>query len=406
MDKQIVLFGGSNSVATYGLRAGLSINAELKTLALGFSTSIQSLYELNRDKNQKYIKNADLIVVESNLNEILSHSNKINMQIEQIALFAQWFYESLAKYNKAVCVLILPYWDRGSTKINNIHRYFANLYGFNLIDMHRYYEQNDLKDFAQKLDRRHQMKVIMKKLGKNISKNIDIFKKPKQNISSCKLPNFKILTPDQMKQNGVFQKFNPKSSLYDEIVFRLDKNNYLSLKDNKYLGYKVIGMHSWCLEYDGALSREPSWQESALCRNAITMSSKTTQVRKHIAKYNQFCEIQSDIELTNDFIVKFNDEYIISTEIFMADHFLDLKQSYSSHFDLVALFLCSPYDKNAFLNLKLIPDNENIKINHKLDFTHFVPDIEFYRDCMDFIDEYLDELKPKIKEYIQKELLT
>ena len=56
MKKNIVLFGGSNSVATYGIRRGLQTHSNLINLALGKTTSVQNLYELIRDRNQDYIK--------------------------------------------------------------------------------------------------------------------------------------------------------------------------------------------------------------------------------------------------------------------------------------------------------------------------------------------------------------
>lgn len=405
MDRNIVLFGGSNSVNTYGIRAGLSACANLKTLALGGSTAVQNLYELKREKNQEFILNADLIVTESNLNEIVYHSESVSLELNLIARNLQWFYESLSKYNKPVCVLILPYWGKDYKKINNIHRYFANFYGFNVIDMQDYYEKNGFKYFGDKVDNYHQMNVIMNKIGRNISKNINIFKKPKQNISSCELPNFKILSPDEMVKNGAFKTFNPKNSIYNEIVFRLEKDNYLSMHSNKrYIGYEVIGIHGWNLEEDGATSRD-DWIKSVLTRNPIVLGNKVNQVRKCLSKLNQFFEIQAKLIIDEHFVAKYNSDYILSTEISLIDFRLKQEQTYSTHFDLVSLFLCSPYDKSDLLDLDKIPSDEVIKIEPNYDFTYLIPDIEFYRDCMDFVDEYFEKaLKPKIQECIKEEL--
>ena len=68
--KNIILLGGSNSVMVNGLQKGLREYANVTNLALGATTSIQNLYELKREKNQEAIKNADLIVTESNINDI------------------------------------------------------------------------------------------------------------------------------------------------------------------------------------------------------------------------------------------------------------------------------------------------------------------------------------------------
>ena len=401
----IVLFGGSNSAMKNGFREGLSNYARLLNLSLGASTAIQNLYELKREKNQEFILNADLIVTESNLNEIVYHSESINLHLNLIARNLQWFYESLSKYNKPVCILILPYWDENYEKINNMHRYFANFYGFNVIDMHNYYDIKNLKNFGESLDRLHQMNIIMRHLGENISKNIKYFHMPKQNISSLKLPNFKVLTPREMIGHGVFKTFNPKSFLYNEIVFRLEGDNYLSIDINgKYVGYEVIGIHSWNLEEDGSPSRcNPN--QSMLCRNSVILGDDINQVRKTTAKLNQFLEVQTELIISNNFTIKHNNHYVVNTEISLLDIYLNKPHSYSTHFDLVSLFLCSPYDKSDLLDLDKIPSDEVIKIEPNYDFTYLIPDIEFYRDCMDFVDEYFEKaLKPKIQEYIKEEL--
>ncbi|EOH6852570.1 hypothetical protein ACMCY6_001791, partial [Campylobacter jejuni] len=71
MKYNVVLFGGSNSVAMDGLQKGLKQNnIHLTNLALGATTSIQNLYELKRERNQKFLQNADLIITESNVNEL------------------------------------------------------------------------------------------------------------------------------------------------------------------------------------------------------------------------------------------------------------------------------------------------------------------------------------------------
>ncbi|TWO19795.1 hypothetical protein YZ82_06825 [Campylobacter hyointestinalis] len=72
--KNIILLCGSNSVMVNGLQKGLREYANVTNLALGGSTSLQNLYELKREKNQEAIKNADLIVTESNINEIYNNA--------------------------------------------------------------------------------------------------------------------------------------------------------------------------------------------------------------------------------------------------------------------------------------------------------------------------------------------
>lgn len=381
--KNIALFGGSNSVMANGLATGLKQYANIVNFALGGSTAIQNLYELNRDKNQQAIKNADIIITESNLNEITNHSALFEkLSIEIILRNIQWFYESLARLNKPVCVLILPFWrTKGTEKINNIHRYFANLYGFYVIDLKDYYDKNNLRSFGERFEH-HQLSLIYRNLGKNIAKNIDDFKNISKNAFSYNLPEFKIITPNQMIKHGEIKSFNPKNSNYNEMVFRLEKGNFLELKE--YSGYKIIATHSWLLDSEGnilTLKRPECYRHSgSLFMGEI--NNKGNQTIKHFSVINFFCEIQAEPIITNNFILKFNDENLEPTEF--SDHaWMVHKKPY---FDLISLFICTPYDK--LISPENIPDNEIIKIEN--DFSYLIPDITFFNDCMEFIDEYIN----------------
>lgn len=384
--KNIVLFGGSNSVMTDGLQLGLRKFANVTNLALGASTAIQNLYELNRDRNQEAIQNADLIITESNVNEIQHRARPYQlMPIDLILRNLEWFYESLARLNKPVCILILPSWGKYCEKINNMHRYFANLYGFYVIDLQTYYNENDLRSFGEKLHishHGHQMSVIYKKLGKNIAKNIDDFKNISKNAFRYNLPEFKIITANEMIKHGEIKSFNPKNSNYNEVVFRLEKGNFLELKE--YSGYKIIGLHSWLLDENGNVKKYNSNSHLHSASLFIgLLNDANNQIRKHMCMINTYCEIQADITINDDFIVKFNDENLPATEFFGA--WLTYQKSY---FDLISLFICKSYDKKDLTSLENIPENEIIKIEN--DYKHLIPDITFFSDCLDFIDEYME----------------
>ncbi|ACM63626.1 hypothetical protein L8Y91_03695 [Campylobacter lari] len=61
----VVLLGGSNSVMVNGLQKGLrQDDVNLTNLALGSTNSIQNLYELKRERNQKSINEVDLIITD------------------------------------------------------------------------------------------------------------------------------------------------------------------------------------------------------------------------------------------------------------------------------------------------------------------------------------------------------
>ena len=109
--KNIILLGGSNSVMVNGLQKGLREYANVTNLALGATTSIQNLYELKREKNQEAIKNADLIVTESNINDIDQHAaNNCALPLNIIFKNLQYFYQTLYSLNKPVCIIIFPFY--------------------------------------------------------------------------------------------------------------------------------------------------------------------------------------------------------------------------------------------------------------------------------------------------------
>lgn len=55
----------------------------------------------------------------------------------------------------------------------NIHKFLSNYYGFNYIDMHKYYTESNLYSFQILRDGAHDFDFIMQELGKNIAKNIN-----------------------------------------------------------------------------------------------------------------------------------------------------------------------------------------------------------------------------------------
>ena len=81
-----------------------------------------------------------------------------------------------------------------------------------------------------------------------------------------------------MKRVGNFKTFNPKNSMYDEIVYRLESDNYLSFEG--YEGYQIIGMHSWNLEINGEITK---LNESLIFENKSNKNKKEkTKLDKNI----------------------------------------------------------------------------------------------------------------------------
>ncbi|WP_238699144.1 hypothetical protein [Helicobacter sp. MIT 05-5294] len=198
---QVVLLGGSNSVMVNGLQKGLKgENIRLTNLALGSSIALQNLYELKRERNQEILKNADLIITESNINEIANHHAYSQIPLPTILAGIYWLYEELYRVGKKVLILLLPYNPNRyaqARRIDNAHRICANQYGFNIIDMQTHYEKEGVFGFYDFFGA-HQMAVLMSYFGQKIIQNISNFKNPKANVPCNQNPEFRILTPAQM----------------------------------------------------------------------------------------------------------------------------------------------------------------------------------------------------------------
>lgn len=201
----IVLLGGSNSVMVNGLQKGLrGENVKLTNLALGSSISLQNLYELKREKNQEFLQVADLIITESNINEIANHHGYSFVPLSTILASVHWLYEELYRLKKKVLILLLPYNPslyQYATAIDNAHRACANQYGFNCIDMQGHYIRENMFGFYGSFGA-HQMARLMNYFGQNIIKHIPLFKSPKQKIPCNANPEFRILTPREMQTSA------------------------------------------------------------------------------------------------------------------------------------------------------------------------------------------------------------
>ncbi|EOH9361635.1 hypothetical protein ACMEET_001520, partial [Campylobacter jejuni] len=148
-EKNIVLLGGSNSVMVNGLQKGLkegiekfntTVNKEQEklkfyNLALGASSSLQNLYELKRNRNRTILKNAKLIISESNINDSWSYNNF------EIYGIIESFFTELSCLNSKILILILPFFNYNSKVINQIHKKLALKFNFNIIDINNYYEK-------------------------------------------------------------------------------------------------------------------------------------------------------------------------------------------------------------------------------------------------------------------------
>ena len=397
--KNIVLLGGSNSVMVNGLQKGLREYANVTNLALGSSTCIQNLFEVVKDKNIEALTNADLIVTESNINE-LYNSNDVKEQLSMATIFKNlyYLYGILYKYQRPVCILVLPY-KGNHVIINNMHRFLANYFGHNIIDIQRYYNSNLITEFGNKFGA-HQLAVINRNIGKEIAKNIDCFKVSNKNLD-INLPEFKIVTPENMQRNGNFKIFNAKNSVFDEVIYRLEKGNNLSFKG--YENYEIIGIHAWNLDVNGEIAKL-SFADSLKRNGTLHLKSNKISVVKQTGSLNQFCEIQAEPMIDDNMIAKFNDENLSNTEFYHAAFSWYPDSRTVPYFDLIAFFLCKPSPNMKLFDLSIIPTDKDVEIDPELDRSYLIPNIVFFKDSMEFIDDYIGHLYPNIVKHINSVL--
>ncbi|WP_086241435.1 hypothetical protein [Campylobacter devanensis] len=341
-----------------------------------------------------------MIVTESNINEIYNNADeKEALSLEIIFKNLQYLYATLYELKKPVCILILPLGVHRYVEIDNMHRFLANFFGLNIIDMQSYYEKSEIIQFGNKFGP-HQLAIVNRYVGKEIAKNIDCFKASNKNLD-INLPEFKILTPQDMKRVGNFKIFNPKNSMYDEIVCRLEGDNYLSFEG--YEEYQIIGMHGWNLEINGEITKL-NWAQTVLHCASIHLKNKDKNIVKPTSKFNIVCEIHAEPIIDSSLIVKFNDENLENSEFYILARPNTPNSVSLPYFDLIAFFLCKPNSKMKLFNLSLIPSDKDIEIDRDIDRSYLIPNIVFFKDSMEFIDEYIEHLYPNITEHIDRVL--
>ncbi|EMU6343029.1 glycosyl transferase, partial [Campylobacter jejuni] len=173
---------------------------EFHNLALGGCDGLQKLYELTHPKNQELFKNAEAILIETNINEYDMFA-KSGLCFQILARNFELLCKALANLNTKVIFLILPLEPSENTAkhikiIDNFNREKIKQYNFNCIDMQRYYNEKGLNPFFATTDCFHQLSSIMRITGEKIIANLHIFKKHLQ--THFKMPHFLVKSPKEL----------------------------------------------------------------------------------------------------------------------------------------------------------------------------------------------------------------
>ena len=402
--KNIILLGGSNSVMVNGLQKGIregiaKLNEgkdekeqlEFYNFGLGSSISFQNLYELLRERNQEILKNTQLIITESNINEIANHHGYSKIPLETIIRSIEWLYEKLHSLKKKVVILLLPYMNPSFINqqiIDNAHRDCANRYGFNLIDMQTTYKKDNLWNFYGCWGA-HQMASLMKTLGKNITMNFNNFLPPNNLLMASNLPQFEILSPENMELLvGDIEKKELKNSAFCENIFRIANNTKLQFPQ-KYQGFHLVGLHAWNEGKPKSGSVYNTYSSIMIFNTQQTLIKSSSLIRL-------FNTINMDFIIDGKTFIEFNSQSLPLTESSEAV-IITQDTQILNYFDMVDLLLA----KEGKWDYTIPDNNETIIIEAKYNFNHLIPDIKLYKEI---IDEYCAKMDPIKLAPLQKQL--
>ncbi|WP_270965291.1 hypothetical protein [Campylobacter upsaliensis] len=388
--KNVILLGGSNSVVQNGLQKGLKDTlmscggggVEFHNLALGGSRSSQKIYSLIA--NKKVIEEADLIIIETNLNEYDNFVYDLRFDILQRDF--EILCKMLANLNKPTLFILLPlYVNDDKFKItNNFNLLQIKKYGFYFIDMQRYYDENNLNEFFATNDLFHQIGPIMRLLGQNIALNLG-------KIDKCNLkrnypvPKFLAVTLQDLFENiNQLEKSIKSNSLFTEELYRLEGKIKLKFK-KEFKNYMLVAFSVW--NDDNGLGTFSS---------AIWTNKKT--------KIIKYC--------LSSFLMMYNliENFVIDEESFLYFNANNQKQSENNLWIFLKDDCCNALDCMQLANqILLVKPDENFKIDahydfktlanlevqidEKYNFSHLIPDVALFKEIIEEYNARMDPVK-------------
>ncbi|EPD7133827.1 hypothetical protein ACSDYA_001369, partial [Campylobacter upsaliensis] len=351
-------------------------------LALGGSRSSQKIYSLIA--NKKVIEEADLIIIETNLNEYDNFVYDLRFDILQRDF--EILCKMLANLNKPTLFILLPlYVNDDKFKItNNFNLLQIKKYGFYFIDMQRYYDENNLNEFFATNDLFHQIGPIMRLLGQNIALNLG-------KIDKCNLkrnypvPKFLAVTLQDLFENiNQLEKSIKSNSLFTEELYRLEGKIKLKFK-KEFKNYMLVAFSVW--NDDNGLGTFSS---------AIWTNKKT--------KIIKYC--------LSSFLMMYNliENFVIDEESFLYFNANNQKQSENNLWIFLKDDCCNALDCMQLANqILLVKPDENFKIDahydfktlanlevqidEKYNFSHLIPDVALFKEIIEEYNARMDPVK-------------
>ncbi|TQR27243.1 hypothetical protein DMB91_04400 [Campylobacter sp. MIT 97-5078] len=369
---------------------------EFYNLALGGSTALQNLYEIIRHK--ELLKNTELIITESNVNELHEVFVHCDLSISNIYRDICWLYKHLASLNKKILVLYLAeYFIKDNSPhntINYIHKKLCLEYGLNFVDMRKYFEKHHLEEFGRRFDGGiHQFEFIMRELGKNIIQSIQNFKLPKTDFCNDN-PSFKICTPKDMKIIcGELIKTNMKNSMYDEDIYRINSNTRLKFTQ-QFNNCTLLGIHSWnnASQWKEKFNPPANWNECLYIYSSLAFYNKIQTITKEASFLKQFINLNLNFKIDYPTFIGINKNNSSFKEKNVHVITWSDKSKQINFCDIIAFFLAKN-DGNFHqeqIDFNALAEKDT-QIPKEYNFDHLIPPIELYKEI---IDEYCIRTDP------------
>ncbi|HED4907898.1 TPA: glycosyl transferase [Campylobacter jejuni] len=358
---------------------------EFHNLALGGCDGLQKLYELTHPKNQELFKNAEAILIETNINEYDMFA-KSGLCFQILARNFELLCKALANLNTKIIFLILPLEPSENTAkhikiIDNFNREKIKQYNFNCIDMQRYYNEKGLNPFFATTDCFHQLSSIMRITGEKIIANLHIFKKHLQ--THFKMPHFLVKSPKELfNQNLSCREL--KNSLLNEQIYKLDEKNVLKFQ-NSYSGYGILGIYI-CNFFEVKPYNIASF---------ILKNTKQKIIKGIASNFYHLHTLEEFFIIDEESFLYFNktNESLSEGSVWLHKNVEILNNI--SHIGLAHFFLVKPdenfYEKN--IDLQSLETKENIDITY--DFTYILPPFELYKELIEEYCQRMDSVKQK-----------
>lgn len=239
-DMNICLLGGSNSVMKMGFSHGLLEKSDTR-LALGASSSIQNIHSIV--KNNKIIKECNVIVTESNVNDF--HNIAVfKFDEKTVTRNIKFLYDELYRTGRMIVSLILPVRISLKNKksvdlkerINKLHRSLSKKYGFYLIDVDDNFSPLYTNESLIKIimsDTRHPLDSFMYMLGANLRSYLLAI----QEYPATKPIESNFITiDDEILSNGMVKN----NSMFHRDVKKISSPIKISCKE-----FSLCGIETW-----------------------------------------------------------------------------------------------------------------------------------------------------------------